>query len=88
MGRRTRICSSFPATIKKYARAGMKFLFRIRFLKILWRIVGKTLHFSSAYHAPTDGHCEVVNRSLGNLLRSLVGEHPRLWDTVLPQAEQ
>ena len=22
-----------------------------------------------------------------NLLRSLVGEHPRLWDTVLPQAE-
>lgn len=54
------------------------------FMNLLWRIMGTTLHFSSAYHPQTDGQSE---GSLGNLLRSLVGEHPRLWDTVLPQAE-
>ena len=30
---------------------------------------------------------EVVNRSLGDLLRSLVIEHHSSWDHILPQAE-
>jgi hypothetical protein len=34
-----------------------------------------------------DGQTEVVNRSLGDLLRSLVTEHHNSWDNVLPQAE-
>lgn len=29
----------------------------------------------------------MVNRSLGNLLRCLVGEHIKSWDSVLPIAE-
>jgi hypothetical protein len=29
----------------------------------------------------------VVNRSLGDLLRSLVTEHHSQWDNILPQAE-
>jgi hypothetical protein len=29
----------------------------------------------------------VVNKSLGNLLRSLVAEHHNQWDQILPQAE-
>jgi hypothetical protein len=29
----------------------------------------------------------VVNRSLGDLLRSLVTEHHSSWDQILPQAE-
>ena len=33
------------------------------------------------------GQTEVVNRSLGNLLRSLVGEHVSNWDLILSQAE-
>jgi hypothetical protein len=34
-----------------------------------------------------DGQTEVVNRSLGDLLRSLVTEHHSSWDSVLPQAK-
>ena len=49
--------------------------------------MGTLLKFSTAYHPQTDGQTEVVNKSLGNLLRCLVGEHPKNWDLILPQAE-
>lgn len=42
---------------------------------------------SSAYHPQTDGQTEVVNRSLGNMLRCLVGDNLRSWDSLLCQAE-
>ena len=45
------------------------------------------LSYNSSYHPQTDGQTEVVNMSLGNLLRSLVGENSRMWDRVLAQAE-
>jgi hypothetical protein len=45
------------------------------------------LDFSSAYHLQTDGQTEVVNRSLGALLRSLVGEYLKTWDHKLFQTE-
>ncbi|PKI72482.1 hypothetical protein CRG98_007149 [Punica granatum] len=50
-------------------------------------MVDTQLQFSSAYHPQTDGQIEVVNRLLGNLLRSLVGEHVKSWDLKLCQAE-
>ncbi|KAE8704407.1 General regulatory factor 9, MU isoform 1 [Hibiscus syriacus] len=57
------------------------------FWKSLWGKLGTQLNFSSAYHPQTDGQTEVVNRSLGNLLRCLAGTKPKHWDLVLPQAE-
>ena len=47
------------------------------FWRTLWKKLNTKLSFSSAYHPQTDGHTKVVNKSLGNLLRSLVGEHPK-----------
>jgi hypothetical protein len=57
------------------------------FWRTLWKKLGTYLSFSSAYHPQTDGQTEVVNKSLGNLLRSLVTEHHNQWDQILPQEE-
>jgi len=61
--------------------------FMSHFWRTLWRKMGTRLQFSSASHPQTDGQTEVVNKSLGNLLRSFVGKHIRQWDLVLAQAE-
>ncbi|PKI43333.1 hypothetical protein CRG98_036313 [Punica granatum] len=53
----------------------------------LWKMVDTQLQFSSAYHPQTNGQTEVVNRSLGNLLQSLVGEHVKSWDLKLCRVE-
>lgn len=62
-----------------------------RFLSHFWRSLWKMLHtsldMSTAYHPQTDGQTEVVNRSLGNMLRALVGDNIRTWETRLCQAE-
>ena len=42
------------------------------FWKILWAKLGTQLKFSNYFHLQTDGQIEVVNRSLGNLLRCIV----------------
>ena len=57
------------------------------FWKTLWPLVGTKLKFFAAYHPQTDGQTEVVNRSLGNLLKCLVGDHARTWDSILPLAQ-
>ena len=49
--------------------------------------MGTKLKFSSAYHPQTDGQTEVINRSLGDLLRCLVRDNVQSWDLVLPVAE-
>lgn len=57
------------------------------FWHTLWRRLGTDLQISTAYHPHTDEQTEVFNRSLGNLLYSLVNQRPRQWDLILPRAE-
>jgi hypothetical protein len=57
------------------------------FLRTLLKKMGNNLYFSSTYHPQMDGQTEVVNRSLGDLLRSMVSEHRSQWDPILPQEE-
>jgi hypothetical protein len=57
------------------------------FWRTMWKKMGTNLLFSLVYHPQTDGQTEVVNRSLGDFLRSLVTEHHNSWDNILPQAE-
>jgi hypothetical protein len=53
----------------------------------LWKKLGTNLSFISSYHPQTDGKTKVVNRILGNILRSLVYENPKKWDQMLAQDE-
>lgn len=57
------------------------------FFRILWKKMKTELKFSSTFHPQTDGQIEVVTRSLGNLLRFLVGDKTESWDLILAQAE-
>ncbi|XXG53734.1 hypothetical protein AAC387_Pa03g1787 [Persea americana] len=50
-------------------------------------MVNTKLDFNSAYQPQTDGQIEVVSRSLGDLLRCLMGDHVKSWDQKLCQAE-
>lgn len=57
------------------------------FWRTLWKKLGMNLSFSSFYHPQTDGQTEVVNRSLGNLLRCLTRQHGERWDSILSQTK-
>ena len=49
--------------------------------------MGTELKFSSTFYPQTDGETKVVIRSLGNLLRCLVGDKPIGWNFILAQAK-
>lgn len=57
------------------------------FWRTLWRKLGTKLQFSTTAHPQTDGQTEVVNRTLGNLLKNFISKNLRQWDLLLPQLE-
>ena len=63
------------------------FKFLSHFWRTLWRKLGTMLNYNTSYHPQTNGQIEVTNRSLGNLLKSYVGKHIKLWDQILSQIE-
>lgn len=56
-------------------------------MRTLWKRLGTNQSVTFAYHPQSNGQTEVVNRSLGNILRCLTKEHRPTWDFILPQAE-
>ena len=49
--------------------------------------MGTKLQFSSSHHPQMNGQFEVINRSLGAMLRSLVKKNIRIWESLPPHVE-
>ncbi|GBG83168.1 hypothetical protein CBR_g36784 [Chara braunii] len=60
--------------------------FTSRFWRQLHEVYGTQLRFSSSYHPQTDGHTEIMNRTLGDILRKIVRDDQQ-WDLHLAHAE-
>ena len=61
--------------------------FLSHFWRTLWGKLGTKLLFSTTCHPQTDGQTEVVNRTLGQLLRCFISGNPRAWEDLLPHVE-
>lgn len=61
--------------------------FTAHFWKAFWTQLGTTLKMSTAYHPQTDGQTERANRTLEEMLRSVVNFKQSDWDEHLATAE-
>jgi hypothetical protein len=57
------------------------------FWRELWRLLGTRLAMSSAAHAESDGQTERANRTIQEILRSMVNANQSDWDEHLTKAE-
>ncbi|GBG79229.1 hypothetical protein CBR_g29281 [Chara braunii] len=60
--------------------------FTSRFYRRFHEVYGTQLRFSWSYHPQTDGQTEVMNRTLGDILRKIVRDDEQ-WDLHLAHAE-
>jgi transposase InsO family protein len=61
--------------------------FTSHFWQELHRHMDVKLAMSTAYHPQTDGQTEVMNKTLGIMLRAFIDEKQTNWDILLPAAE-
>jgi hypothetical protein len=59
-------------------------MFLSHFWRSLWNKLGTKLLFSKTCHPQTDGHTEVVNRTLSTMLRAVLDQNLRCWEDCLP----
>jgi hypothetical protein len=57
------------------------------FWKVLWGKLGTKLLFSTTCHPQTDGQTKVVNRTLTQLLRTVIRKNLKTWEDCLPFIE-
>jgi hypothetical protein len=57
------------------------------FWKVLWEKLGTKLLFSTTCHPQTDEQTEVVNRTLTQLLRTVIQKNLKTWEDCLPFIE-
>ena len=53
----------------------------------LWKRFSTYLNMSSACHPQSDCQTEVVNRTLGNMIRVIVVNNHKQWDLSFPQVD-
>ena len=61
--------------------------FLSHFWRTLWNKLGTKLLFSTTCHPQTDGQTEVVNRTLGTMLRAVLKKNLKMWEECLPHVE-
>jgi len=62
-------------------------MFLSHFWRTLWGKLGTKLLFSTTCHPQTNGQTEMVNRTLGQMLRFLISGNPRVRENLLPHIE-
>lgn len=61
--------------------------FLSHFWRVLWSKLGTKLLFSTTCHKQTDGQTEVVNRTMTQLLRTVINKNLKSWEECLPFIE-
>ena len=62
-------------------------LFTSKFWTSLFRSLGTSLQFSTAYHPKIDGQTERTNRTLISAICAFINPHHTNWDSLLPSLE-